>query len=119
SHLPARVLYAGNSTEALALLEQESLGLVLTDLQRGEADGLGLIETIYRQHPLVPVILLTAHGNEEIAVQALRRGAASYVAKRNLARDLAGTVEKVLAAARVDRRRQQVREWLDQAELHL
>jgi hypothetical protein len=49
-----------------------------------ELDGLGLVEQLYARDPLLPVVLMTAHGSEEIAVEALRRGASSYVPKRNL-----------------------------------
>src|SRR5690606_11883616 len=49
--------------------------------------------------PLLPVILMTAEGNEEIAVKALQEGAASYVPKRNLVQELAEIVEGVLSAA--------------------
>ena len=48
-------------------------------------DGLELVEAIRRDHPGLPVILMTAHGSEETAIQALRKGATNYVAKRNLA----------------------------------
>ncbi len=56
------------------------------------------------RYPLVPVVLMTAHGNEEIAVQALEQGAASYVPKARLAENLAETVQHVLAMALANRR---------------
>jgi anti-sigma regulatory factor (Ser/Thr protein kinase) len=61
---------------------------------------------------------MTAYGNEEIALQALREGAASYVPKKNLQSDLASTLERVTAAAHVERRQQRLLERLTQAELH-
>ena len=72
--------------------------LVLTDMLMPEMDGLELVQAIRNQYPLLPVILMTAHGSEDIAIQALQRGAASYVPKKSLARDLAETMEQVLAA---------------------
>src|SRR5690606_26425534 len=56
----------------------------------------------------LPVVLMTAHGSEDTAVAALRSGAASYVPKRNLASDLVGTVENILALARGERREQEI-----------
>jgi CheY-like chemotaxis protein/anti-sigma regulatory factor (Ser/Thr protein kinase) len=116
--LGLRTLDATNGREALEVLERETPGVVLTDLQMQEMDGLQLVQAMRDRHPLVPVILVTAYGNEDVAVQALRKGAASYVPKRNLARDLVDTVEKVLAAARVDRRRQRLLDSLAEADYH-
>jgi CheY-like chemotaxis protein len=110
--------YAENGLEALEAIARVKPDIVVTDLQMPEMDGLELVEAIRREHPYLPVILMTAHGSEEIAVQALRRGAASYVAKRNLAAELANTVEDVLAVARLDRREQQLLACLTATESH-
>jgi anti-sigma regulatory factor (Ser/Thr protein kinase) len=64
-----------------------------------EMGGLQLVEQVKLKYPGLPVILMTAHGSEEIAIQALKAGAASYVPKRNLAKELLETVEDVLAVA--------------------
>jgi CheY-like chemotaxis protein len=93
------VVYAANGKEGLAAIEREQPDLVLTDLQMPEMNGLELVEEAKIHHPAVPVILMTAHGSEEIAIQALQRGAASYVPKRNLAQDLLDTVDNVLTVA--------------------
>src|SRR5262245_12694739 len=68
-----------------------------------EMNGLELVAAIKGDFPLTPVILMTAQGSEDIASEALRRGAASYVPKKKLGEDLVETVERVLAAARDDR----------------
>ena len=93
--------FAADGREALARIRRDSPDLVLTDLQMPEMNGLELVEASRREHPGIPVILMTAFGSEEIAVAALRKGAASYVAKRNLARDLVPTIESVLPVAAV------------------
>ncbi|WP_437325580.1 response regulator [Sorangium sp. So ce381] len=111
-------VYAENGVEALETIARSMPEIVLTDLQMPEMDGLELVEAIRREHPYLPVILMTAHGSEEIAVQALRRGAASYVAKRSLAAELVNTVENVLAVARLDRREQQLLSCLTATESH-
>src|SRR5687767_9244295 len=81
-------IYADNGREALAAIEREEPDLVLTDLQMPEMDGLALVKAIRKQHSSVPVILMTAFGSEDIAMEALHRGAANYVPKKNLAKDL-------------------------------
>src|SRR5262249_54131162 len=108
--------YAGNGREALDMLAKEAPDLVLTDMQMPEMDGLELVREVRARFPLVPVILITAHGSEEIAVQALRSGAASYVPKQNLAGELVKTVESVLNLADSYRRRHHLRQRLTRME---
>jgi CheY-like chemotaxis protein/anti-sigma regulatory factor (Ser/Thr protein kinase) len=97
------VVYANDGRAALRHFEGTVPDLVLTDLQMPEMNGLELMTAIKGDFPLTPVVLMTAQGSEEIASEALRRGAASYVPKKKLAEDLVDTVERVLAAARDDR----------------
>jgi CheY-like chemotaxis protein/anti-sigma regulatory factor (Ser/Thr protein kinase) len=114
--LGANLRYAEDGRAALAALEQEVPDLVLTDLQMPHVTGLELVAHMRKHHPTVPVVLMTAHGSEEIAIEALRRGAASYVPKRLLATDLASTVQGLLALAVADREKRRVFEYLTQAE---
>jgi anti-sigma regulatory factor (Ser/Thr protein kinase) len=79
-------------------------------------DGLELVQAVREQFPHLPVVLMTAHGSEELAIRALKSGAASYVPKRTLARDLAETLEQVLSAARASRCQQRLLECLDRVE---
>jgi CheY-like chemotaxis protein len=115
-HLDLAPVFASNGREALALIAEHPPDIVVTDLQMPEMDGLELVETIRRGFPGMPVILMTAHGSEEIAVQALRKGAASYVAKRNLASELVETVLNVLEIARADLSQRHVLACLTQTE---
>ena len=111
-----KVEYAKNGAEALESIKRHTPDIVITDLQMPEMDGLELVGMIRSQFPLVPVILMTAHGSEEIAVQALQRGAASYVPKSKLAQDLPETVDAVLAVARADRNQDRLIECLTLSE---
>lgn len=110
------VVYAEDGKEALSCLRRQLPDLVLTDLQMPEINGLELVETIHSDFSAVPVILMTAHGSEEIAVAALQKGAHSYVPKRNLARDLVETVENVLAVTQTSRNHQQIIDCLERSE---
>src|SRR5262245_9304952 len=89
-------IYASGGQEALDLMEKERPQAVLTDIQMPEFDGFELVLEIRNNHPEIPVILMTAHGSEEIAVHALQSGAASYVPKNNLSHDLVETINGVL-----------------------
>ena len=104
--------YAANGAEALTKIERSPPDVVITDLQMPEMDGLELTGAIRDSFPLVPVILMTAHGSEEIAVAALARGAASYVPKSKLAQELPETVESVLAVSKADRHNERLGDCL-------
>ena len=76
-----QVQLAANGRVALEVLEKESPDLVVTDLVMPEMDGLELVRTMRNRYPTIPVILMTAYGDESTAVEALESGAASYVPK--------------------------------------
>jgi CheY-like chemotaxis protein len=109
---------ATNGKEALEQLRRELPDIVITDMQMPEMDGLELVQEIRAKFPAVPVILMTAHGSEELAVQALQRGAASYVPKRNLARDLPETIESVLSMRKANLGEQRLLECLIDTQSH-
>jgi CheY-like chemotaxis protein len=112
------VLSASNGREALEVLKTQMPDAVLTDMQMPEMDGLELVEQIRSRYPALPVILMTAHGSEEIAVKALQKGAASYVPKRNLAKELPETIDSVLGLSKASRGEQRLLECLIQTESH-
>ena len=91
------VQFAVDGADALAKMEESLPDLVVTDLIMPRMDGLELVAAARARYPLVPVILITSQGNEEIAVQALQEGAASYVPKRMVAQSLLETIESVWA----------------------
>src|SRR5260370_10742851 len=113
-----KVVYAENGRDALAAREAESARVILTDLKMPEMDGLQLVAAVRKRWPLVPVVLMTAFGNEEIALKALRAGAASYVPKKSLNNNLASTLEQVLTAAQGEVRHRRALGSLGKAELH-
>lgn len=115
-HAGWSAVFAEDGRDALALIKLQVPDVVLTDLQMPEMNGLELVEAIRRDYSYLPVILMTAHGSEEIAVAALKAGAASYVPKRDLARDLVPTTQKVLDMARTTRNQLQVLDCLIETE---
>src|SRR5262249_54220838 len=115
--LACSVRYAADGTDALEQMSAEPPDLVLTDLQMPRMNGLELVAAVKTDHPLVPVILLTAQGSEDIAARALRQGAASYVPKRRLADDLVPTVQRILAGSLEDRAHSRLMHYLEEGEL--
>lgn len=97
------VHFAENGEEALEMVASEEPDIVLTDLRMPGMDGLDLVKAMRFDFPFIPCILMTAHGSEEIAAEALRQGAASYVPKKELIQKLASTLINVLASAHHER----------------
>ena len=88
---------ATNGLEALALLGQEDIDLVVTDLKMERMDGLELLEQINRIAPEIPVIMVTGFATVSSAVEALKKGAAHYLGKPVNLEELRKTVKEVLA----------------------
>jgi two-component system response regulator PilR (NtrC family) len=75
------VVTAGNFATAVKCLGGERYDLVLTDMRLPDGDGLEIVEWIQTHRPGVPVAVITAHGNVEAAVRALKLGAFDFIAK--------------------------------------
>jgi CheY-like chemotaxis protein len=89
--------------------------LVLTDMQMPDMNGLELVMTTRLQYPEVPIVLMTAHGSESLAVEALEQGAASYVPKSRLSDKLLDTVDEVLTCTRAERKNEKLISCLKRA----
>ncbi len=72
---------AADLAQAYALLEQQHFDLCLTDMQLPDGNGITLVERISRHYPELPVAMITAHGNMESAILALKAGAFDFVSK--------------------------------------
>jgi two-component system response regulator FlrC len=90
------VFSAGSGVEALDILNRESIGLVVSDLQMEPMDEHELIDRIRRQYPAMPAVLMTAFGTIENAVDSMRNGASDYLVKPFAADDLQRLVDRYL-----------------------
>src|SRR5215211_6036982 len=74
---------AGNSDEALTSITARRPNLVFLDiwLQGSKLDGLQALDVIKEQHPELPVVMISGHGNIETAVSAIKRGAYDFIEK--------------------------------------
>ncbi len=107
-----RVAAAGSGTEALGLLNAEDFHLVITDLKMAGLDGMALLKAIKERHPEVEVILLTAYGTVESAVEAMKAGAYDYLTKPIDYTRLPILVEKALETQRIRVENRQLRQQL-------
>lgn len=96
------VRHVANGRIALDVLADEVLDLVVTDLEMPEMNGLELVESMRLDFMHIPAILVTARGSEELAAQALQKGAAGYVPKNHLQSLLNDTITDVLGVIRTD-----------------
>ena len=72
---------AANISEAHTLLKQQTYDLCLTDMRLPDGNGIELVEWIQKELPTLPVAVITAYGNMELAVKALKAGAFDFVSK--------------------------------------
>lgn len=91
---------ASDGREGLALFSPEKFDLVVTDLKMPAVDGMEVLETVRRISPETPVLVITAFGNVETAVEAMKRGAYDFIGKPFQRDQILLSVEKAL-----DRRR--------------
>src|SRR5690606_34954726 len=94
---------AEDGQQALDKLCSMRPDVVLTDIQMPGRGGLELVAAVRVRHPGVPVILMTGHGSETLAVEALQRGAANYIPKVQLGERLIETIDEAIALVRSDR----------------
>src|SRR5580698_7548786 len=96
---------ARDSDEAIAAIEARRPQLILLDiwLQGSKLDGLQLLETIKRQHPNVPVVMISGHGNVETAVTAIKLGAYDFIEKPFKSDRLILIAERALETSRLKR----------------
>lgn len=87
---------AASGAEALARVEQEAPGLIITDHRMEGMDGMALFQAIRRRNPALPVIMLTAHGTIPDAVDATQRGLFAYLTKPFEPSDLLENVREAL-----------------------
>ncbi len=89
-----RVLEAKHGNEALDVLAEHRVGIVVSDVQMRPMDGHALLGAIKREHPRVPVLLMTAYGVIDKAVEAMRAGACNYLTKPFEPQDLVAEVAR-------------------------
>ena len=104
-----RVAAVANGREALKKLGEEEYAVVLTDLRMHGMQGLELLSEVKRDYPGTNVIIMTAFGSVESAIDAMKHGAYDYVTKPIKNEEMALVVEKAVRDALLRREVQQLR----------
>jgi two-component system, NtrC family, nitrogen regulation response regulator NtrX len=102
---------AADSTSAIESIHTRRPSLVILDiwLQGSPLDGLEVLDVIKRDHPDLPVVVISGHGNIETAVSAIKRGAYDFIEKPFKADRLLLVVERAVEAARLRRENKELR----------
>jgi two-component system response regulator HydG len=103
---------AGSAEEALELLEQYPVDIVLTDLKLPQTSGLELLKRVRAIHPQIAVLVLTQYGSIDSAVEATKLGAADYVTKPFRIEELKARLERVARGLELDQENRLLREQL-------
>jgi len=96
------VMAATDGPAALHALERASVGMVVSDVQMPDMDGYTLLKRVRNRHPDLPVVLMTAYGTVQKAVDAMRCGAADYLTKPFAADVLVDMVNRYLPATQAE-----------------
>ena len=91
---------AADGETAVAMLGEHPVDVVITDLKMPGMDGLALLGHVHELLPATPVIMITAHGTVETAVEAVKRGAFDYITKPFEQEEIRSAVEKAVRTAR-------------------
>ena len=106
-------LMAFSGAEALQILEQAAVDLIVTDMKMPGMDGIMLLERIKADDPELPVIMMTAHGTVEKAVEAMQKGAYNYILKPFDNERLVIYVQKALTMFRVVKENRRLRHEIE------
>jgi len=103
------VVTTNNPLELEDFLRDGTLNMVITDLKMPGRDGVEVIETVKRQDPSLPVIVITAFGTLESAEDAVRRGAYDFITKPFRKEQILVAIERALDWQRITRENQELR----------
>lgn len=95
---------ASSGEQALAVLAETGIDLVISDLVMPEMDGLSLLREVHHRYPGLPFLVITAHGSVETAVAAMKEGADDYFLKPLHREDLLLTINRHLANVQLRQR---------------
>src|SRR5580658_3332242 len=109
-----RVLAAPDAEQGLKLLRSESIDIVVTDLKMPGMDGLEFLHAVKRTNAALPVVVMTAYGTVETAVEAMKAGASDYVLKPFSLAEMRLVVQKELDVRRLREENRSLREALGQ-----
>jgi DNA-binding NtrC family response regulator len=107
-----KAITVASTEEALEVLENSAVDIILTDLMLQQSSGLELLKRVHDTSPMLPVIVLTQYGTIDSAVAATRLGAVDYVTKPFRIEELRSRLERAARAVELQQENQLLREQL-------
>lgn len=98
------VVRGSDGQQGLELFQQENPDMVITDVRMPRSDGLSLATAIRQVSPVTPVTVITGHGNESMAIQAIRAGVTDFLKKPVRLEDLCAALDRMQTARALGRR---------------
>jgi DNA-binding NtrC family response regulator len=92
-----------NGEEALSKLKEKTFNMILLDLKLPGMDGMEVLRRVRASYPEVRVIIISAHGTIESAVEALKQGAVDFIEKPFVPREIRELVSKVIERERISK----------------
>ncbi len=108
------VFQSEDGQQALSLLDQQNVDLVITDLRMPNISGIELLQRLRAQNNAVAVIVVTAYGTVETAVEAMKYGACDYIVRPFELEAVEAAVKRALKLSQVERQNRYLRAELDQ-----
>ncbi|HVB28926.1 MAG TPA: response regulator, partial [Terriglobia bacterium] len=105
---------AGNAENGLKILASDRVDLVLSDVKLPGMSGLEFLQAVKRANAAIPVVMMTAYGTVESAVEAMKDGASDYVLKPFSIEEIKLIIRKELEVRRLHEENRQLREALGQ-----
>jgi DNA-binding NtrC family response regulator len=106
------VLTAGDGEQALEAVKSGDVTLLVTDLKMPGMNGMTLLQEVHRIYPDLPVVIMTAYGTVEGAVQAMKEGAVDYILKPVKMEEMEFLIEKTLSVRRLQDENRSLRQEL-------
>jgi DNA-binding NtrC family response regulator len=110
---------AASAPEALTLLQQHEYDAIVSDIKMPGIDGFDLLAITSQQYPEVPVLLITGHGEHDLAIRALRGGAYDYILKPIDRDDLVASLYRALHTRRLQQELKMQQRTLERYALDL
>ncbi len=106
------VMTAGDGEQALEVVKSGDVTLLVTDLKMPGMNGMTLLQEVHRVYPDLPVVIMTAYGTVEGAVQAMKEGAVDYILKPVKMEEMEFLIEKTLSVRRLQDENRSLRQEL-------
>jgi len=113
---PFEAVSTNNPLEALELARRGGFDLVIADLKMPGLDGIELLDAIKKADEEIPVIIMTAYGTVESAMETMRKGAFDFITKPFKKEQMLYTIDKALKWLRLQRENKMLKERLEKIQ---